>query len=196
MRSVYVLVIFALLGVPLGAQTYLDRATMGANQDFIARVGVAVQGQAILAEGENPDTCCQSTTQIEMVGKKGVVISLCDVALAAGKPNAPDTAKLLSRDRHAARQRFNRQVTGDARGWATRIAPIIAADTCIPLTVTDTALQSYVVRLWDVLALSPELANAPFEPAAVPPAPPPPPGLLTVPAVPKKPPVKPPGERP
>jgi hypothetical protein len=175
MQFLHVLVVFAFLAASLGAQTYLDRATMGTDPDFTRRVGVAAQQQSILAEGEPPDTCCQTTTQIEMVGKKQVVISLCAIGRPAGKPNAPDATKLLSRERHAARQRFNRQVMGDARGWAARMAPMIASDTCVPLDVTDAALQSYVIALWDVLALSPELANAPFEPAAPPPPPPTPP---------------------
>jgi hypothetical protein len=186
------LLLVAFVFVPtlaMAQATYLDRATMGRDPEFIARVGVAVQGQAILAEGESPDLCCQTTTQIEMVGLKGGIMSLCDIKRPPGSPTAPDASKLLSRDRHAARQRFNRQIMANAVDWANRMAPIVASDTCVPLTVTDAQLQTYVLRLWDVMALPPELANEPFVPATPTATAPPP-----MPAV-AAPPRKPPGDR-
>ena len=174
--------VLLLLPTVASAQTYIDRATMGTDQVFISRVGVAAQQQSIIVEGEAPDTCCQTTTQMAMASTSGkqTVKSLCDVILPPGSTTAPDTLKLQSRQRHDARGRFNRQVIANASQWARQLAPIIASDPCIPLDVTDATIQSYMLRLWDVMALPPELATAPFVPAA-PPPPPTPPGALTAP---------------
>ena len=190
MHSRRLAVVLVLIPVAVAAQTYLDRATMGTDPAFIKRVGVAAQQQAIIVEGEPPDTCCQTTTQMAMASTSGkqTVKSLCDVIIPPGSATAPDTLKLQSRNRHDARGRFNRQVIANASQWAQQLAPIIASDTCVPLDVTDATIQSYMLRLWDVMALPPELATAPFVPAT-PPVPPVPPTLLKTPP-------KPPGGQP
>ena len=105
MRFLHVLVVCALLAVTLGAQTYIDRATMGRDPNFIARVGVAAQQQAIIVEGEAPDTCCQTSTQQAMASSSGkqTIKSLCDVIIPVGDPKANEITKQLSRDRHMAR---------------------------------------------------------------------------------------------
>ena len=164
-----------LLGLALTAQTppYTDRAKMAADPAFQSRVGIAVQQQAILAMGENPDVCCQATTQSSMALKPGTK-ELCAVTITGGTPGASDLVKARSRERHQARQRFAAQTIANPDQWARSLAGIVAADNCIPLDVTDAAIQSYLIRLWDIVALPPELANAivvttPAAPPIIPP---------------------------
>lgn len=183
MRLVFILALNLVAASNAIAQvTYIDRATMGRDPDFIARVGVAAQQQAIISQGEPPDTCCQVTTQSTMASSSGkqIIKTLCDVIRPAGDPNANEATKQLSRDRHTARQRFASQVIADAPHWSASLAPIIASDTCVPLDVTDETIQSYMLRLWDISALPPELANAPIVPTGNPLPPPTPPTNLKV----------------
>lgn len=184
MSLMRVLAALLLSAAPAAAQVaYTDRAIMGTDPVFISRVGVAAQQQAIIVQGQPPDTCCQTTTQATMSsnGGKQEIKTLCDVIRPNGDPNADTTVKTLSRDRHAARQRFSSQVIANASQWAADMAPIIASDTCIPLDVTDATIQSYMLRLWDIYALPPDLANAP---------PPPPPARAPTPPPAQLPPIR------
>lgn len=183
MRSVIVLGLLLLSASSSSAQVmYIDRATMGRDPEFIARVGVAAQQQSIIAQGEPPETCCQVSTQSTMASSSGkqIVKTLCDVIRPAGDPNANEATKQLSRDRHTARLRFASQVIANAPKWSADMAPIIASDTCVPLDVTDETIQSYMLRLWDIYALPPELANAPVIVTGAPIPPPTPPTNLRV----------------
>ena len=131
MRSSALLVVL-LAPAFVQAQTYIDRAEMARDPAFVSRVGVAAQQQAIIVEGEAPETCCQTTTQATMASSSGkqIIKTLCDVIRPNGDPNAAEALKQLSRDRHTARLRFASQVIANAPKWSGDMAAIIASDAC------------------------------------------------------------------
>jgi hypothetical protein len=154
-----------LVAVPVAAQmTYEERAALAADSIWQQRVGIAAQQQAIVVNGEPPETCCQTSTQEVLASTSGkqTVRTLCDVILPPGDPKPPGYLRNASIDRHAARQQLATQVLEHAATWAGKMAAIIASDSCVTgPDFADAALQAYMLRLWDIYALSPDLAATP-----------------------------------
>lgn len=135
--------------------TYEQRAAFAKDQTFIDRVGVAAQQQSVIAQGENPPTCCQTSAQEALAPGAS---TLCSLVIPPGSPTAPDYVKAKSVDRHNARARLAVSVAQNPSLWAQRFAASIASDTCVVPPFTDAQLQAYMTRMWDLWALSPELA--------------------------------------
>lgn len=165
-----------------GQMTYEQRAALAADATWQARVGIAAQQQAIVVQAEKPATCCQTSTQEALANTSGKQTTrvLCDVIIPPGNANAPEYVVAHSTERHGARQTLAIDVVNHADIWSQKFAAVIASDACVTSSsFADTALQSYMIRLWDIYALSPELAAAPVAPPVTPtpppmPTPPPP----------------------
>lgn len=168
MKRVLMVVGLLVLPVPALAQmTYEQRAAMAADTVFQNRVGIAAQQQAVVVQGENPVLCCQISTQQALVFRGGKQ-TLCDLTTPAGDNQAAQYIKDWSTARHNSRAQMSQQVLNTSREWALRMAGIIASDSCITATTTDVQLQTYMTRLWDLYALSPQLAATPVEGVPVP----------------------------
>jgi hypothetical protein len=157
--------------------TYEQRAAFAKDPIWIDRVGVAAQQQSVIAQGENPELCCQTSAQEALAPGAS---NLCSLVIPPGTPTAADHIKLHSIDRHAARAQLAMNVTRNPGDMAWRMAAAIASDSCVAPPFTDAQLQAYMTRAWDLWSLPPELAAPPVvqvNPTALAPAPQP--GLLT-----------------
>ena len=115
-----------------------------------------------MAQGEHPATCCQTSSQEALAPGAS---NLCSLTIPPGVPTAPEHVLLASIDRHNARVRLAIDVTQNPLLWAQRMSATVASDSCVTSAdFTDTALQAYMVRAWDIWALSPELSATPVQP--------------------------------
>ena len=140
--------------------TYEQRATFAKDPIWQDRVGVAAQQQAVIAQGENPATCCQTSTQEALAPG---VSNVCSLVIPPGVPTAPVHVQNHSVQRHNARALLAKEVVHNPAIWAQRMGATIASDACVAPPFTDAQLQAYMTRAWDLWALSPALAAAPVE---------------------------------
>jgi hypothetical protein len=138
--------------------TYEQRAVFAKDPIWQDRVGVASQQQSVLAQGENPATCCQTSTQEALAPGAS---NLCSLVLPPGSPTAPASIQQRSIDRHHARARLAIDVSRNPHVWGPRMAAMIASDSCVAPPFTDAQLQAYMTRAWDIWALTPDLAVFP-----------------------------------
>jgi hypothetical protein len=155
-----ILVMFFVLlpGTAFAQLTYEQRAAFAKDQTWQDRVGVAAQQQAVLAQGENPANCCQTSAQDALAPGNS---NLCSLVIPPGVPTAPAYVQNHSIKRHEARALLAREVVKDPLLWAQRMSGSIASDSCVAPPFTDTQLQAYMTRAWDLWALTPELAAPP-----------------------------------
>jgi hypothetical protein len=166
-RPLFALLVLAVPNLAAAQLTYEQRAALAKNPVWQDRVGIAAQQQAVVAQGENPATCCQISTQEALVARPGK--TLCDLSIPAGKPGAPAYLLEASAARHAARATLAGDVLQSALQWSQRMSALIASDQCVlDDKFTDAQLQSYMIRLWDLYALTPALAAAPVPPPSPP----------------------------
>jgi len=138
--------------------TYEQRAAFAKDPIWQDRVGVAAQQQAVIAQGENPVTCCQTSTQEALAPG---VSNVCSLVIPPGVPTAPVHVQNHSVQRHNARALLAKEVVHNPAIWAQRMGATIASDACVAPPFTDAQLQAYMTRAWDLWALSPELAATP-----------------------------------
>ena len=160
-QNLVLMFVFFLPSVATAQLTYEQRAAYAKDPLWIDRVGVAAQQQAVIAQGENPATCCQQSAQEALAPGAS---TLCSLKIEPGSPTAPTYLQLSSTERHNARARLAANVMQNTAMWAPRFAAQIASDSCVAPPFTDAALQAYLTRAWDLWALTPEQAATPVAP--------------------------------
>lgn len=166
------ILLMGLVPITASAQTmsYEERAALAKDPQWQDRIGIAAQQQATIAQSENPVTCCQTSAQTALAPAKAS--TLCDLVIPPGSTSAPDYVQEKSVARHNARATLALDVYHNPTIWSQRIAGMISADACVTKAFTDGQIQAYLARLWDLIALTPELAAVPAPPEPEAPTPP------------------------